>query len=213
MKFKLVLFDMDGTLLDGRSIYSFAEENNFKDKLLEILESNLEPYKKSIKIAKFLKGLDSRELLKIFRRIPLQKNAKKVAKKIKERNIVSAIVSDSYQFIAEDLKRRLGFDYAFANNLIIRENIVTGELIIQNKAKMRCDSGEIYSICKGWMLDQMCHRLKIKREEVIAIGNGVVDIGMIKKAGLGIAFKAPEEVQRFANIVTDDLTIILSYIE
>lgn len=180
-KFKLVMFDMDGTLLDGRSIFIISEKKGFKNKLIKVLESNKEAYQKSIEIAKFLEGCDSRELLDIFREIPLQKNIRKIAKKLKKKSVKTAIATDSYQFIADDLKERLHFDYAFANNLIIKQNIVTGELILNNDTKNMCHFGKTYSICKGLVLDQLCDKLNIKNKEVIAVGDGLVDIGMIKK--------------------------------
>ena len=206
------MFDMDGTLLDGRSIFIISEKKGFKNKLVKVLESNKEAYQKSIEIAKFLEGCDSRELLDIFREIPLQKNIRKIAKKLEKKSVKTSIATDSYQFIADDLKERLHFDYAFANNLIIKQNIVTGELIINNNTKKMCYFGKTYSICKGLVLDQLCDKLNIKNKEVIAVGDGLVDIGMIKKAGLGIAYKAPEEVQKYADIITNDLGVILEYI-
>ena len=60
-KFKLVMFDMDGTLLDGRTIFVISEKKGFKNKLFKVLESNKEAYQKSIEIAasliKELKGM------------------------------------------------------------------------------------------------------------------------------------------------------------
>lgn len=206
------MFDMDGTLIKGRTILIISEKKGFKKKLIKVLESNKEVYQKSIEIAKFLKGCNSRELLDIIREIPLQKNIRKVAEKLKKNSITTAIATDSYQFIADDFKERLHFDYAFANNLIIKQNIVTGELILNNNTKKICHSGKTYSICKGLVLDQLCDKLNIKNKEVIAIGDGIVDIGMIKKAGLGIAYKAPEEVQKYADVITNDLGVILDYI-
>jgi len=212
IKYKLVMFDMDGTLLDGRSIFILSEKKGFKNKLLKSLKEDKQPYQKSIEIAKFLKGLNSLELLEIVRRIPLQKNAEIVAQKLKQKNIKTAVITDSYQFIADDIKKRLGFDYAFANNLIIEENIVTGEIILNNNNLRRCETGLTYSICKGLILEKLCKNLDIKTEEVIAIGDGQVDIGMIKKAGLGIAYKASEKVQKNADIISNDLAVILNYI-
>jgi phosphoserine phosphatase SerB len=211
-KFKLVMFDMDGTLLNGRSIVFFANKREFGEELRQILQSDIEPYKKSIKIATFLKGSNISELLEIFRTIPLQENAWETGKKLKEKNIVMAIATDSYQFIVDDLKTRLNFDYAFANNLITEKNIVTGELILHNKTLKKCNNGRIYSICKGDVLKQLCNKLKIKPEDAIAIGDGIVDINMLSIAGLGIAYKAPEKVQKYADVVTNDLSVILSYI-
>jgi len=211
-EFKLVMFDMDGTLLDGRSIVFFANKIGFREELRQILQSPMEPYKKSIKIATFLKGSTISELLETFRTIPLQQNAHEMGKKLKEKNIVTAIVTDSYQFIVDDLKKRLNFDYAFANNLITEKNIVTGELILHNNTLKRCNDGRIYSICKGHALKQLCKKLEIKPEDAIAIGDGIVDINMLSIAGLGIAYKALEKVQKCADIVTNDLSVILKYV-
>ena len=211
-KYKLVMFDMDGTLIDGRSIFIFAEKKGFKDKLLKSLQSDKKPYEKSIEIAHFLKGTSSTELLEIFRKIPLHKNVEKITQTLKEKNIKTAVVTDSYQFIADDIKKRLDFDYSFANTLLIEQNIVTGKIILNNSNLKRCDTSIIYSICKGLVLDQLCKMLNINPDEVIAIGDGVVDIGMIKKAGLGIAYNASEDVSKNADISTNDLAVILDYI-
>jgi len=211
-KYKLAMFDMDGTLIDGRSIFVFSEKKGFKDKLLRSLQSDKEPYEKSIEIAQFLHGTSSIELLEIFRKIPLHNNVEKVAQELREKNVKTAVVTDSYQFIADDLKKRLHFDYAFANNLIIEQGIVTGKININNSSLKRCETGVMYSICKGLVLDQLCAMLNITPAEVIAVGDGVVDIGMIKKAELGIAYNASEQVQKNADIVTDDLAVVLDYI-
>ena len=74
-KFKLVLFDMDGTLVKDRTIFVFAEKKGFLDDLKKLIyNSDIPFYKKSIEIAKSLKGLDCNELLEIARNIPLNEN-------------------------------------------------------------------------------------------------------------------------------------------
>jgi phosphoserine phosphatase len=212
-KFKLVIFDMDGTLLNGRTILIFSEEKGFKKDLLKVINSNMKPYKKTVEIAKFLEGFNSKELLEIFRNIPLQKNVNKVVKKLNEKNIITAIASDSYQFVADDLRRRLGINYAFANNLIIENGIITGEVILHNTnlTKEFIDH-QVYSICKSCVLEELCNEFGITENETIAVGDGMVDICMLEKAGLGIAFNAPEIVQKHADVVTNNINVILNYI-
>jgi phosphoserine phosphatase len=212
-KFKLAVFDMDGTLLKRRTIFVFADKKGFMDGLLKIVNSNRKSYEKSIEIAKLLKGMDSRELLQIFRNIPLQEHVEDVIRELKKKSIRTAIATNSYQFIADDLKERLGIDYAFANNLIIDEDIVTGELIIDNKELRQQFNGcKIHSICKECILDDLCKELGITQGEVIAVGDSAIDSCMLEKAGLGIAFNAPEEVQKHADISISDMNIILDYI-
>ena len=204
---------MDGTLIAGRTVFAFAEKKGFKDELLRIINNNNELYKKSIEIAKLLKGMNSIELLEIFRNIPLQEHVENVIMKIKERGIKTAIVTDSYKFVADDLRERLGIDYAFANNLIIEKGIVTGELIISNKdIKKSFNDCKIHSICKDCVLKSLCEKLDLSENEVIAVGDSAVDICMIKSAGLGIAYNAPKEVQKHADINTSNMSVILKYI-
>ena len=84
---------------------------------------------------------------------------------------------------------------------------------IHNQDLIKDISGnKIYSICKSCVLEQLCKDLNINLDQTIAIGDGIVDIGMINKAGLGIAFNATDEVKKYADIVSDDLRIIFNYI-
>ena len=213
-KFKLVLFDMDGTLLKDRSIFVFAEKKGFMDDLKKLFYStDLAFYQKNIEIAKLLKGLDSTELLEIFRKIKLNKNVKEVVKELKKRGLKTVIVTASYQIFADDLKKRLGMDYAFANNLIIKNGTITGELVINNKNLLEEPLGKrVYSICKSNILEQLCEKLDITPEEVIAVGDGRIDICMLEKAGLGVAFNASADVQKHADISIDDMSMILKYV-
>ena len=199
-KYKLVVFDMDGTLLKDRGIFVIAEKKGFIDELWKFIrDESMEYYKRSIEIAKLSKGFSQKEFLEIFRSVPVRENAKEVINKLKNSNIKTAIATDSYKFLADDLKGRLGIDYTFANNLIIDNDIITGELEIFNKElKEDFSSNRIYSICKSSVLEGLCEELGISLEEAIAVGDSKVDIGMIKKAGLGIAFHAKDIVKQNA---------------
>lgn len=213
-KFKLVLFDMDGTLLKDKGIFVIAEKKGFLEELVRLIRDDTrEFYKRSIDIAKLSKGFTKKEFLEIFRNVPLRDYAKEVINELKNKRITTAIVTDSYQFLADDLKQRLGIDYAFGNDLVTNGDVITGELVMQNKDLVgEFYTGKIYSICKSCVLDQLCEELDITEKEVIAVGDGRIDIGMIKKAGLGIAINALDEVQKNADIVTNDLRVILDYI-
>ncbi len=203
---------MDGTLLNGRTIINISERKGFKNKLLKILKNDETAYKKSIEIAKLLKCLTLQEFLKIFREIPLQKHAEYVIKELKNKGLKTALVTDSYNIAAKDLGQRLGIDYIFSNKLITEKDHLTGEIMLHNRSLIpRFGDCKIHSICKGDVLSELCKKLGIAHSEVIAIGDSNVDICMLKKAGLGIAFNAPKEVRKNADVSTSDLREILNY--
>jgi len=212
-QYRLVLFDMDGTLLSGRTIYVIAEKKGFTDQLSTILNNTTEPYEKSIEIAKLLKGIPYQEVLEIFKKIPFQEHVDSIIYFLRKNKIKTALVTDGYQSFANDIKKRLGLDYAFGNRLTINNQAITGDIFFQNQVLQRSSNGKIYSICKRSVLDFLCMTMDITQKEVIAIGDGPVDIDMIEAAGLGIAYRASPEVQIHADIATDDLRVILRYIE
>jgi len=213
-RYKLVMFDMDGTLLNGKGIFVIAEKLGFYDELLSYFKNKTDIpfYKRSIEIAKLCKGFTRDEFLSIFHSVPLQNNAENIIQTLKNKNIKIAIATDSYMFLAQDLKNRLKIDFAFANNLLTNNGTITGDIEISNKDLISDITGNIYSICKEQTLTDLCKKLSISVDDSIAVGDGIVDIGMIKKAGIGIAFNASDKVNKYADIVTNDLSVILDYI-
>ena len=208
------LFDMDGTLLSDRGIFVIAEKKGFLEDLIrDIKDESMKYYERSIKIAMLSKGQSKQEFLDIFRTVPFNKNVEFVIKELKKRGLVTAIATDSYQFLADDVQNRLDIDYAFANKLEFDGDIITGGLEMHNKSLAKdFNSESIYSICKSCVLDQLCRDLSISVEEAAAVGDGIVDTGMIKKAGLGVAINASDKVKKHADIVIEDMAVLLDYI-
>jgi phosphoserine phosphatase SerB len=211
--FKLVLFDMDETLLKGRTIHVVGEKKGFKEAVVQLEESSMVSYKKNKMIAQLLKNIKQKELLTIFRSIPLHDHVEEVIQQLNAQCVQTAIVTNSYQLLADDLRKRLGMNYAVGNILPVHKGIITGELIFQNTLLQKVFDGcKIHPICKRSVVDYFCEKLKIQATEIIAVGDGKIDICMLEKAGLGIAYNASVEVQQHADIATDDLRVILQYI-
>ncbi|OYT62120.1 hypothetical protein B6U81_01505 [Thermoplasmatales archaeon ex4484_30] len=204
---------MDGTLLNGRTIIRIAEKKGFNNKLLKIMRKDEIAYKKSVEIAKLLKCITEKEFLEIFREISIQKHAEYVVRKLKNKGIKTAIVTDSYDIAAYDLGKRLGIDYVFSNKLIKHNGHLTGEIMLaNNNLTPRFEGCKIHSICKKDVLNYLCRKCNMRPNEVMAVGDGDIDICMLREAGMGIAFNAPEEVIKNADISITNLKDILNYI-
>jgi phosphoserine phosphatase len=210
--FKLILFDMDGTLLQDHFIYAYANHHGFRQHLNDIMNApRNEPYETSIAVAKLLKNHDSKTMLSLFQTLPTQPHLDLLLDTVHQAGLKTAVISASYHFLINQIRTTLGLTYGFSNTLILDQDIATGEIHIHNQEKIPYH-GKVYSINKGAILEQLCHDLGISPVEVIAIGDGPIDRSMIEKAGLGVAFNAAPEIRNVTRLQTADLRDIIPYI-
>lgn len=180
---------MDGTLLEGRTISALAKKVGVEKKLVNILDDDsMFGYERTERITSMFSGLDKKEVLRIVKSMKLTRNCEKTIQKIKEKGIVTGIVSDSYTIITKYIAKKLGLDFAVANELDIDSNgLITGRVFMpQGWEKINCFCN--LSVCKRYHLEETAKKFDIPVSKTIAIGDTISDLCMIKKAGLGIAF-------------------------
>ncbi|MDI6902588.1 MAG: HAD-IB family phosphatase [Methanocellales archaeon] len=203
--YKLMVFDMDGTLLDGRTIYVLAKKLGFEERLHKIISSDLQKCEKTVEIAKLLSGLSVACFLDVFDEIPLQTGAQKVIVAARKAGMMTVIATDSYQLAANRLAKRLGIDRAFANELEFKAGKITGRIKLNNdRLEPRMAGCKVHSVCKRDILHKLCDELGIAPAESVAVGNAPNDKCMIEDAGLGVAFEAPAELNEVADLILDD---------
>ena len=95
------------------------------------------------------------------------------------------VISGGFTFFTERIKSRLSLDYAAANTLDIQDGKLTGKVL-----------GEIIGAHgKAEVLNKVREELGLKREQLIAIGDGANDLGMMEAAGVSIAYHGKPVVQ------------------
>ncbi len=189
---RLVAFDMDSTLIEIEVIDELAKAAGVGDKVSQITERAMQgelDFSESLqKRVALLKGLEESKLKEIGERLPLTEGAEKLAKILKRLNFSTAIISGGFDYFGEILKKRLGFDYIYANRLEIKEGRLTGRVV-----------GDIVDgNRKAFLLQELAKKQNISLEQVIAVGDGANDLPMLSKAGLGIAFRAKPIVKKSA---------------
>lgn len=190
---KLVVFDMDSTLIQAEVIVELAKLVGVGEEVDKITEAAMrgemdfcESFRKRVAL---LKGIRQEQLINISRELPLTDGADLVAKTLKGLGYKLGILSGGFTFMGEYLKEKLGFDYMFANELDIKNGVVTGEVV-----------GEIVDgQRKAVLLRQLAQRENITLEQTIAVGDGANDLPMISIAGLGVAFNAKPLVREKAS--------------
>jgi len=211
---RLVIFDMDGTLIAERFIFQLARRFDFEAKLEEIMSRRVPEYEKARDIAALLKGISAKEIIATFDQIPLSPGAQKTVEALKADGHILAIISDSYTIATERLKARLGFDYTIANKLVVKRGRATGEVEMPlnwPEGKKGCLK---HAICKLNAMFDLSRETGIPLERTVAVGDNIADICMLEQASLGIAFnpKAPE-VESSADVtVRGDLAEIIAII-
>ncbi|WP_438944736.1 HAD-IB family phosphatase [Sediminibacterium sp.] len=191
---KLIVFDMDNTLLRGRFIDACAEKFDFKTSLMNIRSSESNPILLTKHIATLLKGKTHQELIEIADQIPVVEGTAEIIKELKGRGYIIGIISDSYDCITHHVKNKLGMDFSLSNELEFSKGICTGEVKIPsflfNNSKSVCR----HSLCKTNAVLSLLDKYQIPKENCIAIGDSMNDLCMIKEAGLGIAFCSQDEL-------------------
>ncbi len=202
---KLMIFDMDNTLLQGRFVDVCAARFGFEEALMNIRHSETDPMIITKRIATLFKGKSHQELIAVADNIPIVGDAASTIKKLKDKGYIIGIISDSYHFVTEHLKSKLGVDFSMANELEFSKNTCTGEVKIPsffiNSEKSICK----HSICKTNALLHILDNYQINIKNTIAIGDSRNDLCMIKNAGVGVAFCSNDNLLKYyADVIINE---------
>ncbi len=189
---RLVVFDMDSTLIESEVIDELAKRAGVGDAVAAITESAMRgeiDFDESLKRrVAMLQGLPEEVLLEVAESLILTEGAEKLIRNLKSLHLKTAIISGGFTYFGHFLQHRLGIDYVYSNELEIVDGHLTGQVTgtIVNAAR------------KAELLKQIASHEDIRLEQVIAVGDGATDLPMLNAAGMGIAFRAKPIVRENA---------------
>lgn len=185
---KMIIFDMDNTLLLGSFINNAAETFGFRKDLLKIVTQNDNPYTRTKLIARLMQGKSLDEILKVADKIDIISDAKTVMKELKDRGYICGIISDSYDVVTNHIKNKLGMDFSIANELEFSKSVATGEVKVPSYFFRTSASKCNHDICKSNVLFQLAEKYDVDVQNIISVGDSENDICLVRESGIGIAF-------------------------
>ncbi len=203
---RMLLADMDSTMIQQECIDELADEAGVgarvKDITARAMNGELDFDGALRERVGLLKGLDAGVIDKVLaERITYMPGGRVLLATMKGQGGHAALVSGGFTAFTERVAATLGFDENRANTLIVEGGTLTGEVgqpILGKQAKIDA-------------LEQITARLGIAEDDVIAVGDGANDLGMLGRAGLGVALHAKPSVAAQCDVRVNfgDLTALL----
>ena len=197
---KLLITDLDSTLIGIETIDEIADELGLKQQVARITERAMEgelDFAAALKErVALLEGLPANRLERVFEdkmKPAIQPGALATLAWLKRRGIVTAVVSGGFTFFTDRLRKILPIDYARACVLKIDSGVLTGQLeepIIDQQAKVD-------------FLMELARQLKIEHSQIVVMGDGANDVPMLQLAGLGVAYHGHTVARRHADARID----------
>ncbi len=203
---KMLLADMDSTMIQQECIDELADVAGVGERVKDItaraMNGELDFEGALTERVGLLKGLPEGMITEVLNtRISLMPGGSQLLATMKANGAYSALVSGGFTAYTAKVAAQLGFDENRANTLITAGGTLTGEVarpILGREAKVTA-------------LEEITARLGISEAEVIAVGDGANDLGMLSRAGAGVALHAKPSVAAQCDIRINhgDLTALL----
>ena len=181
---RLVVMDVDSTLIQGEVIEMIAAHAGCEDEVAAVTEAAMRgdlDFTESLyaRVA-LLEGVDESALDEVYDSLTYAPGARTMIRTLKRLGYRFALVSGGFTRIIEKIAAELDIDYYAANELEVVDGKLTGKIV-----------GDVVDRAgKAEALRHFAEQARISVKNTVAIGDGANDLDMLAAAGLGIAFNA-----------------------
>ncbi|MBF6436312.1 phosphoserine phosphatase SerB [Nocardia cyriacigeorgica] len=190
---RLIVFDVDSTLIQGEVIEMLAAHAGVEDEVRRVTESAMRgeiDFGESLRQrVATLEGLDESVIEEVAERIELTPGARTTIRTLRRLGFRCGVVSGGFRQVIEPLAHDLELDFVQANTLEIVDGKLTGRVV-----------GDIVDrAAKATALRKFAAEAGVPMEQTVAVGDGANDIDMLNAAGLGVAFNAKPALREIAD--------------
>lgn len=190
---RVVVFDCDSTIIQAEVIDELAKVAGVGDAVKRMTTRAMNgemDFTQAVKArVRLLKGLKVAQLDMLTRTIKLTPGTEELVTALHAMGYKVGVISGGFSFFTDYLKKHLKLDYVYANDLVIADGIVTGEI-----------QGEIVDAeRKGEIIKEIAAAEGISPDQIVAVGDGANDRFMLQNAGLAIAFSPKEILKEYSD--------------
>lgn len=187
---KLMVFDMDSTLIDAEVIDEMGKVLGIGSKIAAITEramnGELNFDQSLVERVALLKGMPTSQMEVIYQSLKVNPGVSELMQKVSAMGIKTIIISGGFNYFAESVKTKLGMTQAYANELEFSDGKLTGKVL----------GNIINAASKSEILTKIAQENNFALHQVVAVGDGANDLLMLNAAGMGVAWHAKEKVKQ-----------------
>jgi phosphoserine phosphatase len=199
---RLIVMDVDSTLIQGEVIDMLAEHSAHRAQVAEVTERAMRgelDFEESLRErVALLEGLPATALDEVYDALVLAPGARTLVRTLRRLGYRFGLVSGGFSQVTDRLADDLGIHYARANQLEVVDGVLTGRIV----------GSVVDRAGKAEALRDFAREVGVPLASVVAIGDGANDLDMLAAAGLGIAYNARALVQEAA-----DTTVNVPYLD
>jgi len=201
-KKKLIIADMDSTIVEGETLDELAEFAGLKDQIAALTKRAMNGeigFREALRTrVAMLEGLSESFLAETMKGVRLNPGARELIATMRKNGAFTALISGGFSFFTDRIREQVGFHMSLGNKLEIIAGQLTGQVIppvVDKDTKLE-------------MLIDMAAQQELGMTDTFAIGDGANDVPMLKAAGMGVAYHGHPVAREHARARLDhtDLT-------
>ena len=194
MKYRLILFDVDSTLIKQEVIDLLADKSGHGNEVQQItaraMRGEIDFAQALSKRVSLLKGLPESVFAEVLSQISFAEGFDELFSYLRKNGFLVGAVSGGFHNVLDKLFAQLQLDFLKANVLEVVDGILTGKIT----------AAPVDRIAKAQALREFAALHKIELENTVAVGDGANDIDMIELAGLGVSYMGKEILRQKADL-------------
>ncbi len=205
---RVVIFDCDSTIIQGEVIDELAKVAGVSERVKEMTDRAMQgelDFEQALKErVSLLKGVTAEQLELLSGALNLTPGAEELISTLHFMGYKVGVISGGFTFFTDFLRKKLKLDYVYANELEIKDGVVTGNI-----------KGEIIDANrKGEIIKRIANSENISIDQVVAVGDGANDRFMLQNSGLAIAFNPKEILKEYSDgmINSDNISGLLHFL-